>query len=259
MAPDDILPARTIPSRISKPSFLEVGIIKQWFVKPDDVVKKGQLLGREDTDIEDLILRSDRIQADSMSQIDAATAGRDYSKIEYDNKQKAFSEQATSESEVQEAKLDYEKNEAQLVLAKVSREKLLADVDVQARKIDKMQLFSPVDGTVKDINIQEGEIVDPNKPDGALTIVTNNPLWVEVQVPVASAMKLKEGDTAMVAYQSDPNNWVKAKVIYLDPEMQADSDKEKVRLELNNDANIRSGLWVNVRLPSDNGGNNPQN
>jgi Cu(I)/Ag(I) efflux system membrane fusion protein len=116
-----------------------------------------------------------------------------------------------------------------------------------------MHLFSPVDGTVKAINIQEGEIVDPNKPDGAITLVTNNPLWVEVKVSSAQAVGLKLGDSAMVSYQYNPNDWLKAKVIYLDPEIDAASDKETVRLELNNDDNTRSGLWVNVKLPADNG------
>jgi RND family efflux transporter MFP subunit len=248
------LRGRTVPSHVVKPTFMEVGIIKEWFVKPDDLVKKGQLLGREDTDLEELKLRSLRIQADSMAGVEAATADRDARKIEYENKQKAYNEQATSEAELQEAKLDYQQKEAVLRNAQVSREKLLADVDVQAREIDKMHLFSPVDGAVKALNIQEGEIVDPNKPDGALTLVTNNPLWVEVKASSAQAAKLKQGDIVMVAYQYDVNNWMKAKVIYLDPEVDAASDTATVRLELNNESNIRSGLWVNVRLPSDSGG-----
>ena len=65
--------------------------------------------------------------------------------------------------------------------------------------------------------------------------MTNNPLWVEVKVSSAQATGLKLGDTAMVAYQNNPNDWLKAKVIYLDPEVDAASDKETVRLELNND------------------------
>jgi multidrug resistance efflux pump len=203
--------------------------------------------------VEELKLRSARIQADSTAAVEAATADRDARKIEYESKEKAYALQATSADEVQEAKLDYEQKEAVLRNAQVEREKNLADVDVEARIIDKMQLFSPVDGTVKDINIQEGEVVDPNKPDGAITLVTNNPLWVEVKVSSAQAMKLKLGDTAQVAFQDSPNNWVNAKVIYLDPEVDAASDKETVRLELNNDDNTRSGLWVNVRLPTDSG------
>ena len=215
--------------------------------------RKGQLLGREDTDVEELKLRSARIQADSMAAVEAATADRDARKIEYESKLKAYALQATSTDEVQEAKLDYEQKEAVLRNAEAQREKYLADVDIQARMIDKMQLFSPVDGTVKEINIQEGEVVDPNKPDGAITLVTNNPLWVEVKVPAPQTMRLKLGDTAMVAYQNNPNDWLKAKVIYLDPEVNAASDKETVRLELSNDDNVRSGLWVNVKLPTDSG------
>jgi multidrug efflux pump subunit AcrA (membrane-fusion protein) len=228
--------ARTVPSLITKPSFMEGGVVREWLVKPDEYVKKGQLLGREDTDVEELKLRSARIQADSMAAVEAATADRDARKIEYESKLKAYSLQATSADEVQEAKLDYEQKEAVLRNAEAQREKYLADVDIQARIIDKMQLFSPVDGTVKEINIQEGEVVDPNKPDGAIT------------------MGLKLGDTAMVAYQNNPNDWLKAKVIYLDPEVDAASDKETVRLELSNADNGRSGLWVNVKLPTDSGG-----
>jgi HlyD family secretion protein len=251
---DESLMARTVPSLITKPSFMEGGVVREWLVKPDEYVKKGQLLGREDTDVEELKLRSARIQADSMAAVEAATADRDARKIEYESKLKAYALQATSTDEVQEAKLDYEQKEAVLRNAEAQREKYLADVDIQARIIDKMQLFSPVDGTVKEINIQEGEVVDPNKPDGAITLVTNNPLWVEVKVSSAQAIGLKLGDTAMVAYQNNPNDWLKAKVIYLDPEVDAASDKETVRLELSNADNGRSGLWVNVKLPTDSGG-----
>lgn len=251
----DVLLARTVPSKITKASFMEPGIVRTWLVKPGDVVKKGQLLGREDTDLEELKLRSLRIQADSMAAVEAARADRDARKVEYESKQKASLEGSASASELEEAKLDYEQKEAVLRNAQVQREKLLADVDVQARTIDKMQLFSPVDGTVKEISIQEGEIVDPNKPDGAITLVTNNPLWVEVKANSAQVMKLKQGDTAMVAYQNNPNDWLKAKVIYLDPEIDAASDKEAVHLEMSNDDSARSGLWVNVRLSSDGGGN----
>ncbi len=243
--------ARTIPSHTAKPSFMEVGIVRQWLVKPDDVVKKGQLLGREDTDLEALQLRSLRIQADSTAAIEAATADRDARKVEFEDKEKSLAGGGASESEVREAKLDYQNKEAVLRNAQAQREKLLADVDIQARKIDKMQLLSPVDGTVKEISIQEGEVVDPNKPDGALTLVTNDPLWVEVKVPSSQGLKLKLGDEGLVEYQSDPGAWLKAKVIYVDPEVDAASDKETVRLEMNNEAGRPSGLWVKVRFPSD--------
>jgi multidrug efflux pump subunit AcrA (membrane-fusion protein) len=218
---DETLLARTIPSHTAKPSFMEIGIVRHWFVKPDDVVKKGELLGQEDTDLETLRLRSLQIQADTTAAVEAATADRDARKIEYENKQKGFAEQAVSESEVQEAKLDYEEREALLRKALADREKALADVDVQARTVDKMHLYSPVDGTVQQISIQEGEVVDPNKPDGALTIVTNDPLWVEVKVPSSESLKLKLGDAAQVQYQSQQGAWLDAKVIFLDPEVDA--------------------------------------
>ncbi len=248
--PDEMLIARTIPSHTAKPSFMEIGIVRKWFVKPDDVVKKGELLGKEDTDLETLKLRSLQIQANSTAAVEAATADRDARKIEYENKEKGFAEQAVSQSEVDEAKLDYEEREALLRKSLADREKSLADVDVQAHTVDKMQLFSPVDGIVQQISIQEGEVIDPNKPDGALTIVTNDPLWVEIKVPSSESLKLKIGDPAQVEYQTEQGTWLDAKVIFLDPEVDAGSDKQTVRLELPNPNNTPSGLWVQVRFPS---------
>jgi RND family efflux transporter MFP subunit len=245
--PDDAIIARTIPSHTAKPTFMEVGIVKQWLVKADDVVKKGQVLGTEDSDLEELQLRSLRIEADSTAAVEAAQAARDSSKLEFERKSKLGED--ASGTEIQEAQLDYQQKEAELRDAKMKREKALADVDIQSGKIQKMQLLSPADGIVEQINIQEGEIVDPNKPDGAITLVTNDPLWVEVKVPSEQALKLKMGDAGLVAYQNDPENWLKAKIIYIDPLVDAASDKETVRLELNNDANKVSGLWVGVRFP----------
>jgi RND family efflux transporter MFP subunit len=247
--PDDAIIARTVPSHIAKPSFMEVGIVKEWLVKPDDVVKKGQILGTEDTDLEKLELRTLQIQAKSTAAIEAATADRDSKKVEYDRKRQLG--QDASGSELEEAKLDYEQKEAELRNAQMQHEKQLSDVDSQTEKIEKMHLRAPADGIVKEISIEEGEVVDPNKPDGAVTLVTNNPLWVEVKVPSAQALKLKVGDSGLVSYQNEPDNWLKAKVVYLDPEVDAASDKETVRLELNNDRNKVSGLWVSVRFPGD--------
>lgn len=251
---DEPLLARTIPSHTDKPSFMEFGVVKEWLVKPDDVVKKGQILGREDSDVEEMKLHGLRIMADSTAEIEAAQADRDAKKVEYENKQKGFEQQAASETEVEEAKLDYERAEAQLRYSQAQHEKAIADADTEAKMIDKMQLLSPVDGTVKQINIQEGEVVDPNKPDGALTLVTNSPLWVEVKVPSTRALNLKQGDSVSVAYQNEPDKWLPATIIFRDPEVDAASDKQTVRLELNNDQNKPAGLWVSVRLPSDNGG-----
>jgi len=250
----DALLARTIPSHTAKPSFMEVGIVKEWRVKPDYVVKKGQVLGLEDTDVEEMKLKSLRVAANSTAAIEAAEAERDEKKVEYENKQKGFEQQAASATEVEEAKLDWDQAEANVKFRQVEHLKAIADADTQALVIEKMKLLSPVDGTVKQINIQEGEIVDPNKPDGAVTLVTNDPLWVEVKVPSLQSQKLKQGDVASVAYQNDPVKWLTATIIFLDPEVDAASDKQTIRLELTNDQNRPAGLWVNVRLPSDSGG-----
>lgn len=249
-AAEEPLVAMTAPSHTAKPSFMEIGIVKEWLVKPDDVVKKGEVLAREDTDLEVLQLKGMKIEAGSTAEIDAAIAARDSAKLEYDNKQKGLKEQAASAEEVEEAKLAWQKSEAEIRYVQSEHEKKVADAETQEAKVGKMELKSPVDGTVEKINIQEGEVVDPNKPDGALTLVTNNPLWIDVPVPSIESLKLKVGDQISVAYSAEADKWLPARIVYLDPEVNSASDKQIVRLELNNDENKPAGLWVNVRLPS---------
>jgi RND family efflux transporter MFP subunit len=244
---DDALVARTIPSHEVKPSFMEPGIIKQWLVKPDDIVKKGQVLAVEDTDLADLDLKAKQIDADSsVAQINSDTDDRDEAKSEYDSL--AGASDATSASEVLRAKLKYESADEKLKYDQAQQQVKQATIAKEAKEIEKMKLLSPADGVVQSLNIQEGEPVDPNKPDGALTLLTNNPLWVELKLPSPQALKLKQGDTISVSYQNEPDHWMNATIVFLDPEVNAESDKETVRLELNNDENRPAGLWVNVRL-----------
>jgi RND family efflux transporter MFP subunit len=244
---DDALVAQTTPSHTAKPSFMEPGIIKQWLVKPDDIVKKGEVLAVEDTDLADLDLKAKQMDADSSTaQINADIAARDEKKSVYDSK--VLAADATSATEVLQAKLDYDEADQRLVYDQAQQQVKQANITKEAKEIEKMKLLSPADGIVKSLNIQEGEPVDPNKPDGALTLVTNNPLWVDVKVPSAQALKLKQGDTVSVSYQNEPDSWANATVIFLDPEVDAASDKQTVRLELQNDQSRPAGLWVKVRL-----------
>jgi len=245
-----VIDANTIPSDKRNVSFPDIGIVKEVLVKPGDVVTKGQELASEDSDMDELELASMQEDADAaVARITAAVADRDSKKLKYENLAKLETTARTG-TELDEAKLDYEEAEAEITYATKEHDKMLADVTKQARKVEKMKLLSPMDGIVQKISVQPGEVVDPNKPDGMMTLVCTKPLWADVEVPSVLASQLKVGDTLQVAYKDKPDNWMDCKIIYFNPVADASSEQEVARIQLDNDEQAVAGLWIMVKLPA---------
>ncbi len=243
---DNTVQAFSTPSKKSSPSFTEVGIIKEVLVKPGDAVKVGQILAREDSEVDELQYAADKIAAESTAEIVANTDDRDAKKTLYENKQKAAA--SVSTSELLQAKLEYLAAEARLTYSQEQQAEKQAALAREAKKIEKMKLLSPVDGIVKQINFQPGDVVDPAKPGGAMIIVTNSPLWVDMHVRSAQAEKLKVGDVLSASYVNDASKWFDGTVIFMDPDVDATSDSQTVRLQLDNAEGKPSGLLLNVKL-----------
>jgi len=241
----------TIPSDKRSPYFSDVGIVKEMLVKPGDAVTAGQVLATQDSDLEQLEYDSMKIVAESTAKIDYAIAERDTKKLERDRLQAAYDAGgAANGTELEDAKLALAQAEIQIKAAKEEHAKNMADLAKQARKLDKTKLLSPIDGIVEKINVFPGEMADPGKQDGVLTIVCNKPLWVDVHVPTAQAANLKLGDQLPVAYENEPDKWFTGKIILFSPEADASSNTETVRLELANQEGKPAGLAVYVRLSS---------
>jgi RND family efflux transporter MFP subunit len=241
-------PLFTFPSDRRNLSFPEMGLVQKLLVKPGDVVKKGDLLATEDTDEEEIQYRAMRIEAESTADIDAAVADHASKMLVYQRLQKAA--EATNPTEIEEAKLAADVADIKIRDAKEQREEKLAELAKEGKKIDRMHLFSPVDGIVEKISVFPGEVTDPVKADGVLTIVANQPMWADMHLLTAQAAKLKMGDAVQVAYENDPSKWFDAKVIYFDPVADAASDKQTVRIQWDNSEGKPAGLAMNVRLPS---------
>jgi RND family efflux transporter MFP subunit len=243
-----VVQAFSKPSETHNLSFPDIGIVKELLVKPGDSVKAGQVLMDEDSDVEELEYQTEKLEAESTGEIDEAVADRDSKKLIYENLEKALAGEGANASEVEEAKLAYEEAEIKIRLATEKHEQFMAELKKEETKIAKMKLLSPVDGIVEKINLQAGEVVDPNKPEGAVTVVNNTPLWVDLHLPPAQAAKLKLGDKLQIAYVQDPDQWITGTVIYFDPVVDASVDQQTVRLELANDENKPSGLLMNIRV-----------
>ena len=245
-----VVQALSLPSSKNNLSFMDVGILKEVLVKPGDVVTIGQELAHLDSDLDELDYKAAKIEAESTSKVDAATVERDVKKRVYLNKEKAYeSGGAANQEEVEEAKLDYQEAEIEITLAQEEHDEKMAELAKLDRKIEKEKLLSPINGVVEKINLQPGEVVDPNKPDGALTVVKINPMWVDMHLTLEQSAKLKMGDTLTLSYANDPDQTFTGTIIYFDPVVDSTVDQQTVRLEVANDQNKPAGMLLNVRLP----------
>jgi RND family efflux transporter MFP subunit len=224
-----IAPAISVPSKELKLSFGGPGLVKDVPVKEGDRVKAGQVLAVQDDRQDEAAYESAKKEAESTAKIDYSTADRDQKQVKYQ-------------------RLAVTLAETQIDLAKLEHEQKILDARRLEVKVEQMKICAPVDGIVQKINLGEGEMADPQNRDGAVVVVTNDPLWVEMHIPTAQAQQLSLGDKMQVRTVGD-KDWQDAKIIYFAPKADAASDTETVRLEVPNPNSQRSGLQMQVKLP----------
>ena len=220
-----------------------------------DPVKIGQVLLQQDDRIEQVALASAKRDAESDAEVKYEQADVAYKRTVYDRKQMLYGEPGhpIALSEVEQAKMDMELSKAQVDVAQLHHDQKGLDYEKQKDKVDLMQLRSPIDGVVQKINTHAGEMSDPQRQEGAIVVVKNDPLWVEMNVAADRAQKLSMGQELQVRYKAPPgepaNPWMRGTISYFPPHADAASGTEMVRLTLPNPSGQRSGLAMEVRLP----------
>jgi RND family efflux transporter MFP subunit len=247
-SPTDIMVGGiTKPSVHAKLALPQFGQVLELPVKEGDVVKKGAVLLRQDDRQEVAALEALRLEAESRVRVEAAEEDLKLKKIQHKRLADMQAGGNSSPIEVEEAWVKVVYADAQSKIAKLENEINKQKFEGQKIKVALMSLTSPIDGIVETIETSVGEVTDPQKP--VMTVVKNDPLWVELFLPTAQSSKLKVGQQLEVRYPSE-DKWQPAKVIYKSPVADPSSDTQKMRLELPNPSMTDTGLQVVVRLPA---------
>jgi RND family efflux transporter MFP subunit len=238
--------AFTLPYKEYKISFPTMGVIKSVNIKEGDVIKKGDVIMKQD-DSEDLaeLKVLDAAIGQGELGLKVGEAKLRVAESEYKSKSNLKNSGAFNDLEVERALAERDVAAAQLEQAKKELEQTKAKRDKQATHVDNMTLKAATDGVIKELINDIGSNIDPTKP--VVTVVQNNPLLVEVQVPALSSLQLKKGEKLRVTY--DKKNWREASVSFLSPQADAGSGMRMIRLELANPDGEPSGLQVFVELP----------
>jgi len=254
MADDGKLYGKTVPSEKADMTLGSRSSDVVWDVrvKKGDMVKPGQILAVEDTREEEAELKTTQLMADSEVAVAAAKVTQKQKELEVDRmrgKEKVF-----TQYEVDKAKLDLDLSQLDIEKAQLEQAKLKSQVEQLKTQIERKKLVSRIGGIVREINIEKGGVVDPQKP--AIVVINNSPLWVEIHLPIETSLALLRMQKAQpdkklefgVLYPGGKTP-LPARVIFVDPNADAAGSAQLVTLELDNAEQLPAGIKVQVIPP----------
>ncbi len=238
----------TEPSlHLDKVSFANAGVISKVMVKPGDHVKLGQVLMEQDPGGEEAELARLKVEAESDLPIKAAVLNEATKAVIYQRKLESQKKGASSDQEVEEAKLEAETAKLQIEKARQDQQQAKFAVDRQSKKLEQMKLLSKTDGVVERVDYHEGEVSVPDPTKPCITLVKNDILWVQVNLPVDKAQKLTIGQMMQVRYPGEKEP-IQAKVFYRAPMANPGSNTQLVKMEMENPSGKDSGLPIFVKI-----------
>jgi RND family efflux transporter MFP subunit len=234
------------PSHDVTLSFVRPGIVEETAVRDGDRVEQGQLLVRQDTSAEEARLEGLRIQAENTTSIRAAEARLAQRRVDLEELEQAAEKGAASRLEVDQARLDVTIAELSVELAKLQQKQYQSQYDQQRLLIERMRLESPVDGTVEQVLIEEGESVDALEE--VVRVVDVDPLWIDAPVPLPRTAGVKPGDEVTVEFTGPGGQHRTGKVLHVGSVADAASATLRVRIEVDNPTGRPAGETVFVHL-----------
>jgi Cu(I)/Ag(I) efflux system membrane fusion protein len=166
--------------------------------------------------------------------------------VDLEELEQAAEKGAASRLEVDQARLDVTIAELSVELAKLQQEQYQSQYDQQRLLIERMRLESPVNGTVEQVLIEEGESVDALEK--VVRVVNVDPLWIDAPVPLHQTAGLKPGAEVAVEFTAPGGQRRKGRVLHVGSVADAASATLRVRIEVDNPTGRPAGETVFVHL-----------
>ena len=93
-------------------------------------------------------------------------------------------------------------------------------------------IYSQVSGCIQEINIRQGDYVMEGK--SLFKVADLSSLWIEAQAFSNEMQQIEEKKEVTYQISAFPSEWMKGKVSFVSPELQADSKVNIVRVEIDN-------------------------
>jgi RND family efflux transporter MFP subunit len=224
------------------------GLIVEIAAERGDAVRKGQVVARLESTIEESTLALARAKASNDAAIMGERAEYDMLSRKVDRTAPLAEKMIASAATLDEARAKLEESRNRLRAAEMDRALAALDADRARRQLDQRQVRSSIDGVVTERKLAAGEFVYEQTP--IMTIAQLDPLNVEVVLPAARYGSVRVGDMAEVRPAPPVGGMYRARVEVVDPVIDAASDTFGVRLVLANPGNaIPAGFRCAVIWP----------
>ena len=233
-------------------SFVQPGSIAKIFFKEGDIVQIGDVLIRQDDSVEQIKL--EQLKAESENETSIKHAEITLEQREADLKRLIDRPDATTETEIEYAKLNLKVATLQLHIANFQHNQAQRKYEEALKQIDRMSLKSPIDGRIEIVDQQKGKAIEEGESVNALEdvirIVRIDPLWIDVPVPMAQTANLRNGGKAIVEFPEPVKMTEEGRIIFISTIGNAGSGTLIVRVQVSNKTNRPAGENVFVSFPA---------
>lgn len=223
------------------------GVLDEVLVKRGDSVKKGQVLARLKSGVEQAGVNLAKARAESMTEIKVNREKYELSKRSLKRVKELFQKKLVPPNDYDEAVTTVVIGELEVLLATENHHVAQLELNRSEEILKLRSIVSPIDGVVVERYKSPGEFIE-DQP--LLKLAQVNPLNVEVVVPLYWLRTIKKGMSVQVYPEKPIGGTYKAKVVIVDPVVDSASGTLGIRLELpNNNHSIPAGLTCNVKFP----------
>ncbi len=241
LQPGQTLPCVSRPSELRELGFSIRGTISEVLVKPGDAVKAGDRLVRLDDRVQQRAVELAKLQAEDTTKVRMGRVALDYREQELLMFEKTKTASAGNPAELREARFRRDSSKIDLEAAEEGAKSDQVVLLREQARLEEMRIVSPINGIVLDVQKRAGETVDQGTT--VLTLVSVDPLWVDVFVPTKLASSLEVGQKASVEWEDIEGVPAMAgTVIFKSPAANLGARQVQFRVEVPNPGKVPGGL-----------------
>ena len=225
------------------------GLLEEIMVDRGDRVTKGMVVARLRSDLEQASLDLAKGRAESTAMIKLARERVSLLKKEVSRNSELHSRQFAATAQLDKSMSELEQAISQLTQAETDQALAVLEMRRAAVLLDQRSIISPVDGHVVRRLMAPGEHV--YEQSKIMKVAQIDPLFVEVNMPIATFPLIKEGMKAEVRPSQPAGRVLTATVSVIDRVLDAASDTFGVRLVLPNPTlELPAGVNCTVTFPT---------
>lgn len=171
------------------------GEIVKMHVEIGDKVKAGDLIAEIDPDVYEAQVKASEAKLKTLAAHEAQQKALIMqAQWKYDRNQKLFKQKAVSEEVLQDAQITLDVAKANLLALEAQIEEAQSSLEGDQTNLNYTKIYAPIDGTVVDEAVQEGQTINANQTTPTIVQIANlDTMTVRAQVAEADVMKLREG------------------------------------------------------------------